>query len=83
MYDSFINEDSRPKVTMTKNELTRLLGINTLKKNKFLKKNAKSPKSKDFNTMMVGMDILCDFLVITKDDTNGVGVEVQYLGLEK
>ena len=26
-YDSFINEDTRPKVTMTKNELTRLIGI--------------------------------------------------------
>ena len=63
-YDSFINEDTRPKVTMTKNELTRLLGIDTL-----MKKNA---KSKAFNTMM---DILCDFLVITKDATNGVGVQ--------
>ena len=26
-YDSFIQEDTRPKVTMTKNELTRLIGI--------------------------------------------------------
>ena len=48
---------------MTKNELTRLLGIDVL-----MKRNA---KSKVFNTML---DILCDFLVITKEATNGEGV---------
>ena len=63
-YDSFISEDTRPKVTMTKNELTRLLGIDTL-----MRRNA---KNKAFNTMM---DILCDFLIITKDASNGVGVQ--------
>ena len=31
-YDSFIQEDTREKVTMTKNELTRLLGIEALMK---------------------------------------------------
>ena len=31
-YDSFIKEDTREKVTMTKNELTRLLGIDALMK---------------------------------------------------
>lgn len=55
-YDSFIQEDTRPKVTMTKNELTRLLGIDAL-----MKRNS---KSKAFNTML---DILCDFLTISKD----------------
>ena len=49
---------------MTKNELTRLLGIDAL-----MKKNA---KSKAFNTML---DILCDFLVITKEATHGSGVQ--------
>ena len=69
-YDSFIKEDTRPKVTMTKNELTRLLGIETL-----MKRNS---KSKVFNTMM---DILCDFLIITKEASNGIGV--QYPSNEK
>jgi len=49
---------------MTKNELTRLLGIDAL-----MRRNA---KSKVFNTML---DILCDFLVITKDSTSGLGVQ--------
>lgn len=62
-YDSFIKEDTRPKVTMTKNELTKLLGIDTL-----MRRNS---KSKAFNTML---DILCDFLVLTKEATNGQGV---------
>jgi hypothetical protein len=48
---------------MTKNELTRLLGIEAL-----MKRNS---KSKAFNTML---DIICDFLMISKDVTNGVGV---------
>jgi hypothetical protein len=62
-YDSFIEEDTREKVKMTKNELTKLLGIEAL-----MKKNS---KNKAFNTML---DILCDFLVLTKDATNGSGV---------
>ena len=55
-YESFINEDKREKVTMTKNQLTGLLGIDAL-----MKRNA---KSKIFSTML---DMLCDFLVIYKD----------------
>ena len=50
---------------MTKNELTRLLGIEAL-----MKRNS---KSKAFNTML---DILCDFLVLTKEATNGQGVQM-------
>jgi len=69
-YESFIKEDTRPKVTMTKNELTRLLGIDAL-----MRRNA---KSKVFNTML---DILCDFLVITKEASDGLGV--QYPANEK
>ena len=63
-YESFIKEDTRKKVTMTKNQLTRLLGIDSL-----MKRNS---KSKEFNTML---DILCDFLLITKEATNGLGVQ--------
>jgi len=48
---------------MTKNELNRLLGIEVL-----MKRNA---KSKVFSTMM---DIICDFLILSKDANNGVGV---------
>jgi hypothetical protein len=70
-YDLFIKEDTRPKVTMTKNELTRLLGFDAL-----MKRNS---KSKAFKTML---DILCDFLVITKEATNGTGVQMPSL-LEK
>jgi hypothetical protein len=36
-YDSFIKEDTREKVTMTKNELSRLLGVETL-----IKRNSKT-----------------------------------------
>jgi hypothetical protein len=46
-------EDMRPKVTMTKNELMRLLGIEALMK--------RNTKSKQYETML---DILCDFLII-------------------
>ena len=56
---------------MTKNELTRLLGFDAL-----MKRNS---KSKAFKTML---DILCDFLVITKEATNGTGVTMPSL-LEK
>lgn len=63
-YDLFIAEDTREKVTMTKNELTRLLGIESL-----MKRNS---KNKTFTTML---DIICDFLMISKEATNGVGVQ--------
>ncbi len=46
-------EDDRPKVTMTKNELMKLLGIEALMK--------RNTKLKQFETMM---DIICDFLII-------------------
>ena len=54
-------EDMRPKVTMTKNELMRLLGIEALMK--------RNTKSKQYETML---DILCDFLIIQKEATGGV-----------
>ena len=38
-YDSFMAEDTREKVNMTKNELTKLLGIEAQ-----MKKNSKRPK---------------------------------------
>jgi hypothetical protein len=51
---------------MTKNELTRLLGIDKLMK--------KNEKSKLFNTML---DILCNFLIIQKEVTGGVDFTMQ------
>lgn len=62
-YDQFMLEDNRPKVTMTKNELMRLLGIESLMK--------RNTKSKQYETMM---DILCDFLIIQRDATGGVEI---------
>lgn len=62
-YDSFMGEDTREKVTMTKNQLTSLLGIDSL-----MKRNS---KSKAYNTML---DIICDFLMLSKEATNGTGV---------
>jgi hypothetical protein len=58
-YEQFMLEDSRPKVTMTKNELMRLLGIEAL-----MKKNTKANKQQQFETMM---DIICDHLITQKD----------------
>lgn len=55
-YDQFMLEDDRPKVTMTKNELMRLLGIENLMK--------KNTKSKQFETML---DIICDSLITQRD----------------
>ena len=60
-YDSFIEEDTRDKVKMTKNQLTGLLGIDVL-----MKRNA---QDKVFTTML---DILCDYLIISKEVNNGV-----------
>ena len=56
-------EDTRPKVTMTKNELMKLLGIEALMK--------RNTKLKQFETMM---DIICDFLIIQRDVTGGVDI---------
>ena len=50
-YDIFMTEDTRPKVTMTKSELTSLLGMETL-----VRQNS---KSKAFNTML---DIISNYL---------------------
>ena len=52
-YEQFMIEDTRPKVTMTKNELMKLLGLESL-----MKRNS---KLKLFETML---DIICDFLVL-------------------
>ena len=48
-----MKEDTRPKVTMTKNELMKLLGIENLMK--------RNTKLKLFETML---DIVCDFLTL-------------------
>jgi len=50
-----MKEDTREKVTMTKNELTKLLGIDHL-----MKRNS---KTKLYETML---DIICDFFMISK-----------------
>lgn len=49
---------------MTKNQLAALLGIDDL-----MKRNA---KIKQFSTML---DILCDFLLASKEVTSGSGVQ--------
>ncbi len=54
-------EDDRPKVTMTKNELMKLLGIEQLMK--------RNTKTKQYETML---DILCDFLIVQKEVAGGV-----------
>ena len=56
-----MKEDTRPKVTMTKNELTKLLGIESL-----IKRNQ---KMKSFETML---DMLCDFLIMSRKVVGGV-----------
>lgn len=62
-YDQFMAEDTRPRVTMTMKELTRLLGIESL-----MKRNS---KNKTFNTML---DIICDFFMLQRNATGGVEV---------
>ena len=62
-YEEFMKEDSRPKVTMTKNELMKLLGIETLMK--------RNTKSKQYETML---DIICDFFVMSKSVLGGVSL---------
>ena len=63
-------EDDRPKVTMTKNELMRLLGIENLMK--------KNTKSKQFETML---DIICDSLITQRDAAavNSSGIPTSFL----
>ena len=56
-------EDSRPKVTMTKNELTKLLGLDAL-----IKKNS---KLKAFDTML---DVISNFLIVTRSSIGGVDI---------
>jgi hypothetical protein len=58
-----MKEDTREKVTMTKNELMKLLGIEQL-----MKRNS---KNKSFETML---DIICDYFMITKDLVGGVNI---------
>jgi hypothetical protein len=60
-------EDDRPKVTMTKNELMKLLGIDSLMK--------RNTKTKQYETML---DILCDFLIIQKEVSGGVDLPSNY-----
>ena len=60
-YDSFMQEDTRPKVTMTKVELTNLLGLDTL-----MRQNS---RSKAFSTML---DIISNFLSQVKESQGGV-----------
>ena len=54
-YDIFMTEDQRPKVTMTKSELTNLLGMENL-----VRQNS---KTKAFNTML---DIISNYLASMK-----------------
>ena len=51
-----MKEDTREKVSMTKNELTKLLGIESL-----MKRNS---KSKTFDTML---DIICDYFILSRN----------------
>lgn len=54
-YDIFMTEDQRPKVTMTKSELTNLLGMDNLVR--------QNNKSKAFNTML---DVISNYLSTMK-----------------
>jgi hypothetical protein len=54
-YDMFMLEDTRPKVTMTKNELTKLLNLSDL--------NRRNQKTKQFETML---DMCCNYFAQTK-----------------
>ena len=58
-----MTEDQRPKVTMTKSELTNLLGVDNL-----VKSNA---KTKQFNTML---DLISHFLSTMKQTSGGVAM---------
>lgn len=60
-YDIFMTEDKRPKVTMTKSELTSLLGLDHLVRN--------NNKTKQHNTML---DVISYYLSVMKAHSNGV-----------
>ena len=62
-YDIFMTEDNRPKVTMTKSELTNLLGLETL-----VRQNS---KTKAHNTML---DVISHFLSQSKQISGGVSM---------
>lgn len=62
-YDIFMTEDQRPKVTMTKSELTNLLGMDNLVR--------QNNKSKAFNTML---DIISNYLSTMKTQQGGVSL---------
>ena len=62
-YDIFMTEDKRPKVTMTKSELTNLLGMETLVR--------QNNKSKAHNTML---DVISNFLSVMKTHQGGVSL---------
>ena len=62
-YDIFMTEDQRPKVTMTKSELTNLLGVDSL-----VKANS---KTKQHNTML---DLISHFLSTMKQQAGGVSL---------
>lgn len=56
-----MTEDQRPKITMTKSELTSLLGMDSLVRS--------NSKSKAFNTML---DIISNYLSVMKNSSGGV-----------
>ena len=60
-YDMFMQEDTRPKVTMSKSKLTNLLGLESL-----VKQNA---KTKTFQTMI---DIISNYLSAMKTSQGGI-----------
>jgi hypothetical protein len=62
-YDIFMTEDKRPKVTMTKSELTNLLGMENLVR--------QNNKSKAHNTML---DVISNFLSVMKTQQGGVSL---------
>lgn len=61
-YEKFIEEDTREKTKMTKNELTSILGIESL-----VKKNS-AKKSHKMNTMI---DVVCDYFMKSKVKRKG------------
>ena len=60
-YDIFMTEDTRPKVTMTKSELSNLLGMEALVRS--------NSRSKAFNTML---DIISNYLAVMKTAHGGI-----------
>lgn len=62
-YDLFLQEDTRPKVNMTKSLLTDLLGVDALVR--------ANNKTKAHNTML---DLISHFLVQMKAAQNGVAL---------